>query len=271
MHLTFNQEILSVRVRLRTPMKSNIINKLIPKDILLAQIELGLSKRKISENLKCDRRVVDKCLSYYGINYRCKKNTASPTELYVRKQNKCVLCGKTFDKYAIVDGKKVDLRKRKHCLECLPYKQGSGSLRRKIVVKNYCKICGEPLKSKNSVYCSNSCYQKELYYEYIKRWQSGEEDGIVGEQWKDLSLYIKRYLFEKYNNKCAKCGWSKRNPYTNTLPLEIEHIDGNALNNKEENLILLCPNCHSLTKTYRGANRGNGKRNIKWLSRDGNL
>ena len=55
------------------------------------------------------------------------------------------------------------------------------------------------------------------------------------------------------------------------IPLEIEHIDGNALNNKEENLILLCPNCHSLTKTYRGANRGNGKRNIKWLSRDGNL
>ena len=30
-------------------------------------------------------------------------------------------------------------------------------------------------------------------------------------------------------------------PYTNDIPLEIDHIDGNYLNNQEENLILLCP------------------------------
>ena len=39
----------------------------------------------------------------------------------------------------------------------------------------------------------------------------------------------------------------------------FQHIDGNSKNNKEENLTLLCPNCHSLTKTYKGANRGNGR------------
>ena len=39
--------------------------------------------------------------------------------------------------------------------------------------------------------------------------------------------------------------------------------------NKEENLTLLCPNCHSLTPTYRGANKGNGKRDIKWVARKG--
>ena len=57
------------------------------------------------------------------------------------------------------------------------------------------------------------------------------------------------------------------NPYTKTVPLEIEHIDGNATNNMEDNLILLCPNCHSLTKTYRGANKGSGARDIKWVSK----
>lgn len=57
--------------------------------------------------------------------------------------------------------------------------------------------------------------------------------------------------------------------YTGTLPLEVEHIDGDATNNSEENLTLLCPNCHSLTRTYRGANKGNGNRDIKWLSRGG--
>lgn len=57
------------------------------------------------------------------------------------------------------------------------------------------------------------------------------------------------------------------NPFTNTLPLEIDHIDGNSENNSEENLRLICPNCHSLTETYRGANRGNG-RNITWAIKE---
>ena len=42
-----------------------------------------------------------------------------------------------------------------------------------------------------------------------------------------------------------------------------EHIDGNYMNNKEENLILLCPNCHSLTQTYKGANRNHGRQGRK--------
>ena len=110
----------------------------------------------------------------------------------------------------------------------------------------------------------------EYYYnKYIKKWKNEEISGTTGNSWIDISNYIKRYLFEKYDNKCAKCGWSKINPYTGTLPLEIEHIDGDATNNKENNLILLCPNCHSLTKTYRGANKGRGTREIKWLSRGG--
>ena len=35
------------------------------------------------------------------------------------------------------------------------------------------------------------------------------------------------------------------------------------MNNKEENLILLCPNCHSLTQTYKGANRNHGRQGRK--------
>ena len=55
--------------------------------------------------------------------------------------------------------------------------------------------------------------------------------------------------------KCMECGWSERNPHTGNIPIELEHIDGDFKNNKEENLKLLCPNCHSLTKTYKGANK----------------
>lgn len=78
-----------------------------------------------------------------------------------------------------------------------------------------------------------------------------------------ISANLKKYLFNKYNNQCSLCGWGEINPTSNTLPLEVEHIDGNFENNSETNLTLLCPNCHSLTPTYKGANKGNGRKGRK--------
>ena len=88
-----------------------------------------------------------------------------------------------------------------------------------------------------------------------------EVNGLRGEY--QISSYIKKYIFQKYNNKCSICGWNQRNPYTGNIPLEIEHIDGDYKNNSEENLTLLCPNCHSLTSTYKGANLNNGRKTRK--------
>ena len=59
--------------------------------------------------------------------------------------------------------------------------------------------------------------------------------------------------------RCARCGWSEVNPVIGRSPLEIDHIDGNAYNNVENNLILLCPNCHALTPTYKNLNKGRGR------------
>ena len=73
-----------------------------------------------------------------------------------------------------------------------------------------------------------------------------------------LSKYIRRYLLEKHNYKCEKCGWGEKNEFTGTIPLEIHHIDGDYTNNKEENLQVLCPNCHSLTETHKSHNK-NGR------------
>jgi len=49
------------------------------------------------------------------------------------------------------------------------------------------------------------------------------------------------------------------NPVTGKSPLEVNHLDGCFTNNQEDNLEVLCPNCHSLTPSYRSLNRGKGR------------
>lgn len=125
---------------------------------------------------------------------------------------------------------------------------------------NYCINCNEIIPKRNK-YCSIDCQKKFEYKKYIEEWKSGTKSGMRGDY--QISMHIKEYLYDKYNSKCARCGWGERNQYTNNIPLEIEHIDGDYTNNKEENLILLCPNCHSLTSTYKGANLNNGRKSRK--------
>lgn len=136
--------------------------------------------------------------------------------------------------------------------------------------KYQCLNCGKILpNTRNSYhkYCSNSCQQDYKYKLWIERYK--QNNAIAkSSKWGQIPTPLRKYIFDKYNNKCCICGWSQINPYTNTLPLEIDHIDGNSENNSEDNLRLICPNCHSLTKTYRGANKGNGrnsKRKIRVL------
>lgn len=76
---------------------------------------------------------------------------------------------------------------------------------------------------------------------------------------KNCRVFIRRRLVELYGERCMRCGWAERNPVTERVPLDIEHVDGDWTNNTPSNLALLCPNCHSLTPTYKGLNRGRGR------------
>ena len=54
-------------------------------------------------------------------------------------------------------------------------------------------------------------------------------------------------------NKCEKCGLSEWQG--NSLVCELHHINGDSTDNRIENLIILCPNCHSQTDNFRSRNR----------------
>lgn len=55
-------------------------------------------------------------------------------------------------------------------------------------------------------------------------------------------------LIRKRGNKCECCGLTKW--LGSPIKLEIHHLDGNRKNDNEDNLQILCPNCHSYTDNH---------------------
>lgn len=63
------------------------------------------------------------------------------------------------------------------------------------------------------------------------------------------SILRKKIVMEDQNYECLHC---KLDQWMGTrITLELDHIDGDRKNNLRENLRCLCPNCHSMTDTWR--------------------
>lgn len=113
-----------------------------------------------------------------------------------------------------------------------------------------CMNCGCSLEKQQTKYCSFECQHEYEYKEKVKDWKKTPNKYSS----ENIPTFIKKYLMKKHNCKCEKCGWGEINETTGNIPLQIHHKDGNCTNNSEENLELLCPNCHSLTSNYGSLN-----------------
>lgn len=119
-----------------------------------------------------------------------------------------------------------------------------------IKLKKYCNICSSEFSSKNpnTIHCV-SCVKNKMYIVTAKNTQN------------ILLLKSDRvrrmFLIHKHGIICSVC---KNTHWNNApIPIELDHIDGNSENNLEENLRLICPNCHAQTDTYKGKNIGKGR------------
>ena len=143
----------------------------------------------------------------------------------------------------------IKLQERRKINETETFNKGSGKK---------CKYCGNPIGSRNSDFCSKECKAQFKQNELIEKWKNGEENGC--DNCGTPREFLKRYLMEKYDCKCQKCGFDKVNEYTGFSILQIHHIDGDCFNNSENNLQLLCPNCHCLTENFGSRNQNSRRR-----------
>lgn len=77
-----------------------------------------------------------------------------------------------------------------------------------------------------------------------------EEDVFTVGKHRAPSVLIKRLRLER-EWKCQQCTLSTWQ--NQLLPLELHHINGITTDNRRENLIVLCPNCHAITDNWRSS------------------
>jgi hypothetical protein len=120
-----------------------------------------------------------------------------------------------------------------------------------------CPVCERFFDATHATqkYCSRRCAMAARYKTWIAEWLAGEREGGNPH---GVSDHVRRWLIEQRGERCETCGWSERHPVTGRVPVEIHHTAAHD-DHTPDNLMLLCPNHHSLTPTYRALNKGKGR------------
>lgn len=87
-----------------------------------------------------------------------------------------------------------------------------------------------------------------------QHWKKGKYDAVDSTT---KTSKLRSHLIRIGGHVCGTC---KRTEWNGSpIPLEMDHIDGNPLNNVIENVRLMCRNCHGQTPTFGNRFRGERK------------
>lgn len=130
----------------------------------------------------------------------------------------------------------------------------------KRIPKRACVVCSKPIHYRQKTVCSRACDGINKSNIAVAEIFAGIRTAGAGSRGT-----LRRYIIRTRGHRCECC---KQTEWLGKpMPLELNHIDGNATNHSEENLEAICPNCHAQTPTYKGKNKGNGRMSRGVLSR----
>lgn len=116
-------------------------------------------------------------------------------------------------------------------------------------------------------FIKKAAYELGLNGDHMKTWglnTTNNRNAASATPFKEIlverSSYTNTSLLKKrlinaglLKNVCAICEAAEHNGQP--VPLQMDHINGKKMDHRLENLRLICPNCHSLTPTYKGRNK----------------
>jgi hypothetical protein len=101
-------------------------------------------------------------------------------------------------------------------------------------------------------YCAGEYKSKKVYENYLLN-----PDKYCRASYSPA--HFKKFILIEQNNKCAMCGldniWNDK-----ILIFILDHIDGDASNNRRENIRMVCPNCDSQLDTYKSKNKNSARK-----------
>lgn len=131
-----------------------------------------------------------------------------------------------------------------------------------------CEFCGKEfkttVKNRNKKTCSDECLKSllnqiahikhiEQYKYYLEHQEEFCRPNYSPKQ-------FKQEFIEEQGGECAICGMK---PEWRGQPIVfiLDHIDGDASNNRRDNLRCICPNCDSQLDTYKSKNKKSARTN----------
>ena len=186
--------------------------------------------------------------TYSAVKQHLYKKYKIKQEDYAHLRCNKIICENCKNEFTVGKTKKEE--GRKFCsISC----SNSGVDRwkgKRIAKKKTCKNCSKEL-DKRTVFCNNECYRDHHNKLQLEKIKNGEL--------KDTNRStIKRLLILDRGHECEVCKNTEWNG--KKIPITLDHIDGNSKNNLESNFRLICPNCDAQLPTYKGGNKGNGRK-----------